>query len=65
MANIMNIKTPESIEEQDIMLDDKPVIIVKRGYNDDSTQVELLDKALEAGVVVLVIPRNAEVERMF
>lgn len=66
MENIVKrIKAPDAIENPaDIILGDKPVIVVKRGYNDDTTGVEILDKAAEIGVVVLVIPRNAEVERV-
>ena len=62
---IRKVKAPEAIENPaDIVLGDKPVIVVKRGYNDDTTGVEILDKAAEIGVVVLVVPRNADVERI-
>lgn len=66
MSNVIKkISAPETIENPaDITLGDKPVIIVKRGYNDDTTGVEILDKAAEVGVVVLVVPRNADVERI-
>ena len=63
---IRKVKAPDAIENPaDIVLGDKPVIIVKRGYNDDKTDVEIIEKAAELGIVVLVIPRNADVERVF
>ena len=63
---IRKIKAPDAIENPaDITLGEKPVIIVKRGYNDDNSNVEIIEKAAELGIVVLVIPRNADVERVF
>ena len=63
---IKKFKAPDAIENPaDITLGDKPVIIVKRGYNDDNNAVEIIEKAAELGIVVLVIPRNADVERVF
>lgn len=62
---VKKIKSPEAIENPaDICLGDRPVIIVKRSVGDGERTVEILKEAAELGVIVLIVPWNADIERI-